>query len=36
MIPRYSLLRHTLGIVTTMLGLMVALFDELVWELEPA
>ncbi len=36
MILRYSQLRHKPGIFKTMTGLTVALFDELVWELEPA
>ncbi len=36
MILRYSLLRHKAGIFKTMTGLTVALFDELVWDLEPA
>jgi len=36
MILRYSLLHHKPGIFKTMTGLTVALFDELVWDLEPA
>ncbi len=36
MILRYSLLRHKPGIFKTMTGLSVALFDELVWDLEQA
>ena len=36
MILRYSQLRHKAGIFKTMTGLTVALFDELVWDLEPA
>jgi len=36
MILRYSMLRHKPGIFKAMTGLSVALFDELVWDLEPA